>query len=233
MKKILFFAILASFVFGDESLFIGAGGGFKKPVSAIVQNLEKGGVKVEASYAHLAQLVAMAKQGDMALIVGDEDFLRKSDLKILGYEKIGSAKLAFVTPKGKSIKNINEITKFERIAMPDAKKAIYGIRAKEFLQNAKLADKVGEKLMVLNGVPQVVAHVLNGDVDGGFINSSEVLAHLDEFGSVIWVDEKMYSPAIISVAKLEKCENNELCEKVLKELKSENSQKIFKKFGLE
>ena len=58
------------------------------------------------------------------------------------------------------------------------------------------------------------------------------IAKKDEFGSIIYINQNLYSPVFISVAKLEKCDKNEVCEKVLREFKSERSKNIFEKFGV-
>ena len=232
MKKLLFLSLAAVFVFGADSLLVGAGGGFKKPVTAVIENLKKDGVNVEGAFANLAQITAQAKQSDMALIVGDEAFLKKTDLDIKGYERIGKAGLVLVTPKGKEIKDVSELKNLAKIAMPDAKKAIYGIRTVEFLKNAKLESELAPKILAVAGVPQVVTYVLNGEVDAGFINSTEAEARKGEFGSVIYIDESLYSPVFISAAKLASCEGNASCAKFLDELKTPRSKEIFAKFGL-
>ncbi len=136
-----------------------------------------------------------------------------------------------VTPKNIKINDASEIAKFDKIAMPDPKKAIYGIRTNEFLQNAKM-DGVKDKILAVAGVPQVVAYVINGEVQAGFINSTEAVAKKDEFGSIIYIDESLYSPAYIGIAMLSACSEQALCEKVMEEFKSDRSKEIFSKFGL-
>ncbi|MFL1705417.1 molybdate ABC transporter substrate-binding protein [Campylobacter sp. MOP7] len=232
MKKFLFLAATVCFALASDALLVGAGGGYKKPVTAVIENLKKDGVNVEAAFANIKQITIQAAEGKMAVIVGDEAFLNKSGLEIKGYERLGKGTLALVTPKEKMINDIKDILKFERIAMPDAKKAIYGIRTTEFLKNSNLEKEMSSKMLAVAGVPQVVAYVLNGEVDAGFINSTEAEARRDEFGSVIYVDESLYSPVFISAAKLAACEKHVDCAKFIDELKSERSKEIFAKFGL-
>ncbi|WP_170019828.1 molybdate ABC transporter substrate-binding protein [Campylobacter sp. RM16190] len=232
MKKIALLSLIAVFALGAENLLVGAGGGYKKPVTAVIENLKKEGVNVEGAFANIKQITIQAAEGKMAVIVGDEAFLNKSGLEIKGYERLGKGTLALVTPKGKTINDIKDIVKFERIAMPDAKKAIYGIRTTEFLKNSNLEKDVGSKMLAVAGVPQVVAYVLNNEVDAGFINSTEAEAGRGEFGSVIYVDESLYSPVFISAAKLAACDKHADCGKFIDELKTERSKEIFAKFGL-
>lgn len=232
MKKIAFIlALAASVSFCADQLIIAAGGGYKKPVSAVIENLKKEGMDVAGSFANLGQLVIQSRENKISFIVGDEAFLKKSDLNITKFERIGRGTLVLVTPKNIKINDVSEIAKFDKIAMPDPKKAIYGIRTNEFLQNAKI-DGVKDKILAVAGVPQVVAYVINGEVQAGFINSTEAVAKKDEFGSIIYIDESLYSPAFIGIARLSACGEQVLCEKVMKEFQSDRSKEIFSKFGL-
>lgn len=232
MKKIAFIlALAASVSFCADQLIIAAGGGYKKPVSAVIENLKKEGMDVAGSFANLGQLVIQSHENKISFIVGDEAFLKKSDLNITKFERIGRGTLVLVTPKNIKINDVSEIAKFDKIAMPDPKKAIYGIRTNEFLQNAKM-DAVKDKILAVAGVPQVVAYVINGEVQAGFINSTEAVAKKDEFGSIIYIDESLYSPAFIGITRLSACGDEALCEKVMEEFKSDRSKEIFSKFGL-
>ena len=172
--------------------------------SAVIENLKKEGMDVAGSFANLGQLVIQSRENKISFIVGDEAFLKKSDLNITKFERIGRGTLVLVTPKNIKINDVSEIAKFDKIAMPDPKKAIYGIRTNEFLQNAKM-DGVKDKILAVAGVPQVVAYVINGEVQAGFINSTEAVAKKDEFGSIIYIDESLYSPAYIGIARLSAC----------------------------
>ena len=57
MKKLLLISIAAAVAFGGENLLVGA-------------------------FANLGQITIQAKEGKMAAIVGDEAFLKKTDLDI-------------------------------------------------------------------------------------------------------------------------------------------------------
>ena len=232
MKKLLLISIAAAVAFGGENLLVGAGGGYKKPVTEVIENLKKDGVQIEGAFANLGQITIQAKEGKMAAIVGDEAFLKKTGLDIKAYERIGKGALVLVTPKGKQIKDVSELKNLAKIAMPDAKKAIYGVRTTEFLKNSGLEADLAPKMLPVAGVPQVVAYVANGEVDAGFINSTEAVAREGEFGSMIYIDEALYSPVFISAAKLPACEGNEACAKFIDEIKTPRSKEIFAKFGL-
>lgn len=231
MKKFLLLMV-AVFAFGNENLLVSAGGGYKKIVEAVAQNLKKDGVNIDTSFANIKAIMAQAKEGKTDVIVGDEDFLKKSDLKITEYVNLGSGALVLATKKSVKIEKIDELKTLSKIAMPDAAKTVYGKRASEFMQKANLEDELKDKILAVAGVPQVVTYILNGEVDAGFINQTELNAHKDEFGSFILIDKALYAPANIVAAKLEGCEKKADCEKFINELKSERSKEIYSKFGI-
>ena len=201
MKKFLLLMV-AIFAFGNENLLVSAGGGYKKIVEAVAQNLKKDGVNIDTSFANITAIMAQAKEGKTDVIVGDEDFLKKSNLKIAEYVNLGSGTLVLATKKGVKIEKVDELKALSKIAMPDAVKTVYGKRANEFMQKVNLSGELKDKILAVAGVPQVVTYVLNGEVDAGFINQTELNAHKDEFGSFILIDKTLYTPANIVAAKL-------------------------------
>jgi len=204
MKKFLLLMV-AVFAFGNENLLVSAGGGYKKIVEAVAHNLKKDGVNIDTSFANIKAIMAQAKEDKTDVIVGDEDFLKKSDLKILEFVNLGQGALVLATKKGLKIERIDELERLSKIAMPDAAKTVYGKRASEFMQKANLSGELKDKILAVNGVLQVVTYILNGEVDAGFINQTELNAHKDEFGSFILIDKALYAPANIVAAKLEGC----------------------------
>jgi molybdenum ABC transporter molybdate-binding protein len=85
----------------------------------------------------------------------------------------------------------------KRIAFPDAKVAIYGIAATEYLQNSGKRDRVEGKLVQVGTVPQVSAYLMSGEVDLGFINRTDAMAIEDKIEGFVEVPESLYSPIYI------------------------------------
>jgi len=110
----------------------------------------------------MAAIFAFGNESKTDVIVGDEDFLKKSDLKITEYVNLGSGALVLATKKGVKIEKIDELKTLSKIAMPDAAKTVYGKRASEFMQNANLEGELKDKILAVAGVPQVVTYILNG-----------------------------------------------------------------------
>ena len=115
MKKFLLLMV-AVFTFGNENLLVSAGGGYKKIVEAVAQNLKKDGVNIDTSFANIKAIMAQAKEGKTDVIVGDEDFLKKSDLKITEYVNLGSGALVLATKKGVKIEKVDELKTLSKIA---------------------------------------------------------------------------------------------------------------------
>jgi len=234
MKKILIalFA-LSSIAFASE-LKIAAGAGYKKPLMDIIKEYEKSRSKIEPFFGNMRQVTTQAKQTDIALIVGDKNFLsKKSGLSFIDFTLLGKGKVVVAYPKGKSLGSIEMLRdgKIQEISMPQPKKAIYGIAGKEFLQKSGLYNKIANKLFVVATVPQSMTYVLTGEVDAGIVNLTAALANKDKIGGYIEVDQKFYSPIAIVAGKLSACKNEE-CEKFLDFLHSKTAHNIFKKYGL-
>lgn len=227
MKKFLFVFCVCALFLNAQPLRIGAGAGYKKPVMEVVNELNQKGFQIEAVFGNMGQICKQAESAELKIIIGDMDFIQnKCEVKFNKFSEIGKGILVFAS--NKKIDKIDEITNFSKIAIPQPQKAIYGIRAKQFLKNSGLNVKA--EVLEVATVPQVSAYILSKDIDGGFINLTEAMAQKDKFLSVIMVDEKMYEPVLITAG--DNCGDDKDCERFLDELKSENSKKIFLKYGL-
>lgn len=234
LTKLLLALIASSLVLSAADLKIAAGAGYKKPLMEVIKEYEKNGEKVEAIFGHLKQVSTQATQTDIALIIGDKNFLvEKSGLTFKDFITLGHGELVIVYPKDKSLTSINDLTKenIKKITIPDSEKAIYGIAGTQFLKNANLEEKVKEKLIVVSTVPQAMTYILTNEVDAGFVNLSEAIANKDNIGGFIKVDKKYYTPIEIVVGKLESCNTKE-CEKFATFLTSKTAKEIFEKYGL-
>lgn len=65
------------------------------------------------------------------------------------------------------------------------------------MQKANLDGELKDKILAVAGVTQIVTYILNGEVDVGFINQTELNAHKDQFGSFVLIDKAFYAPANI------------------------------------
>jgi len=237
MKKILVFLCVAllSHVCADD-LKIAVGAGYKKPVVEVLKAYEaSGNGKIDAMYGNMAQIFAHAKQMEIALVLADKKFLEKQkELHFVNYQNIGTGIAVIAYAKGVSFDSIEDLTKesIKSIAMPEAKKAIYGDAGMEFLNNAKLYDRVKEKLLVVATVPQVSSYVATHEVDVGIMNLTAALGIIDKMGGYIKIPQVYYTPIEIVAGSLSACEADKACQAFVAFLKTPKAKEIFTKYGL-
>lgn len=234
LKKIAVSFLALGLSVSAADLKVAAGAGYKKPLMDVIKEYEKNGTKVDAFFGNMKQVSTQAKQTDIALIVGDKNFLStKSELDFKGFLSLGVGKVVIAYPKGKSITSIEDLAydNVQKIAMPQPKKAIYGIAGEEFLKNSQLYEKVKDKLYVVATVPQSMTYVITNEVDVGIVNLTAALTNSSQIGGYIEVPTQYYSPIEIVAGKLGSCSTKE-CEKFLEFLSTQTTHDIFKKYGL-
>jgi molybdate transport system substrate-binding protein len=233
MKKLLLLISgLILFVQAGE-VKVASAAGYKKPMMEVISEFEKKGYTVEALFGNMRQVITQAKNGAIEVTIGDKTFLQKSKLPVKAYHDIGKGKVVLAYSKKTHLESIADLEKasIRKIAMPQPKKAIYGTAGAAFLHYTNLYEKIEKKLYIVAKVPQVVAYLIAGEVDAGIINLTAALANRDKLGGYIILDEKGYSPIVITAAQLDKCQSSE-CEAFLTFLSSPKAQDIFKKYGL-
>jgi len=158
---------------------------------------QKTGRKVDQVYGHMGQVLMQAKTaGTIGIIAGEQAFLKGSDLAFADFKPIGAGLLVLAYGKQAALKTADDLVKPEikKVAMPDAKQAIYGKAAKEFLQHSGLAEKIRDKLLTVATVPQVSAYLISQDAEAGFINITDAIYIKDKIGGFIQVDKAGYTP---------------------------------------
>ena len=230
-KSLLILLALASCIYA-EALKIASGAGYKKPLMDIVKEYEKSEAKIEPFFGNMRQVTTQATQTNIALIVGDKNFLsKKSNLEFNDYIHLGKEKLVIAYAKNKNLSSYEELQNLEKIAMPQPQKAIYGTAGFEFLQKSKLYEKVENKLHIVATVPQAMTYVITGEVDAAIVNLTAVLANKDKISGYIEVDSTLYNPIDIVAGVLPPCNNKE-CEDFIHFLHSPEATNIFEKYGL-
>lgn len=230
MKKMfLLFCMVMSL--GASDIRIAAGAGYKKMTLELLQNF-KNQSKIEAIFGNMKQITTQAKNQDIALIIGDKRYLNNANLDIKGEQKVGNGKLVLIYPKNVDIKSIEDLKNesVKRVALPDSKKAIYGIAASQALKSANL--DIENKLLFVSTVPQSASYVLSGEVDAGFINLSEALSVKDKIGGMVKVNENLYEPIEIIALKLDICSKFEVCGEFLEFLQTKEAREIISRYGL-
>jgi molybdate transport system substrate-binding protein len=233
LKKVVLFALLSTLFLNAQDLKVAAGAGYKKVVLKVINEYEKNAQKIDGFFGNMRQVSAQAKQTNIALVIGDKNFLlKKSGLDIKEFIPIGKGRVVIAYSKNVKIDSAKDLLKkqISKISIPQAKKAIYGIAGEQFLKNEKLYNNVKDKLYVVATVPQALTYLITGEVDAAIINLTAALENKNKIGGYIEVDADSYSKIEIGIAKLKNC--NTQCEEFIKFLQTEKSQEIFKSFGL-
>ena len=194
----------------ENALTIAAGAGYKKLVEALGDAYAaRTGVRPQRVYGNMGQVVAQARRsGEVDLVVGDKSYLDGSGLEFVAEYPVGTGRLMLVAAKGLDLPELDGVEVLDaeaaervltapsvtRIALPDAKKAIYGRAATQFLAATGLAEPLQSRLIMVGTVPQVSAYVISGEVDFGFVNLTDALAIKGKIARIIPVDEALYGP---------------------------------------
>ncbi len=189
-----------SLAIADE-LLIGAAAGYKKPLESLFADFssQRSDVKVKRFYGNVTQVLKQAEaDGRVDLVVGDEKFINKSALPTHQRIKLGSGKLVVAYRQGIQLSNLSQL-KALRVAVPDAKQAIFGQAAAEVIEKKGLALP---NLKIVSSIPQVAAYVSSGEVDAGFLNLTEALALGDKIGGYWLLNPADYTPIVIQAALL-------------------------------
>lgn len=182
-----------------ETLLIAGGAGYKRPISEIATAFEaKHSIRVEQIYGHMGHVLTQTKQtGQVAVVFGDLSFLEKpAGVAFTRFVPVGKGRLVVAWPQNGRMTQPAELadSRFARIAIADAKSAIYGIAATEFLHNSGLAERIGARLQTIPTVPQVSAYLISGEIDAGFVNLTEALAIRERIGGFIEIDGSLHAP---------------------------------------
>lgn len=220
-----------------ETLTLAAGAGYKRPVTEIIKAYESsGGSKIDQIFGNMGQVVMQTKgSGSVAFVVGEQAFLKSSDLSFASYHQLGQGVLVIAYGKKIALKQQDDLLtpQVTKIAVPDEKRAIYGKAAREFLRKTGLMDKLEKKLLVVGTVPQVSAYVIGGEVEAGFINLTDALYVKDRIGGYLVPDKATYSPINIVLGIIKGYEDREDTKKFVDFVKTNPAVKeIIKKSGL-
>ena len=241
MYHLLIVAVLIMFAHSAaiaDSFLLAAGAGYKRPVAEIIKLYEqKRGSKIEQIYGNMGQIIMQAQAvPGMALIVGDEEFLKKaSGIEFSDFQPLGEGILAIAYTKKVSLSGPEDIAKPDvmKIALPDEKNAIYGKAGKEFLVNSKLFDKVESRLITVSTVPQVSAYLVAGEVEAGILNLTDALFIKDKLGGYLTPDKSLYSPIRIVIGIVKGYDQKKQVVEFLNFLKaSPEVTEILKKYGI-
>ena len=236
MKRLLALFIFAVLSLQADSLSVAAAKGYKKPMMTLFKQFEAAqGIAVTPIFGNMRQVISQTQlSGKVSIVVGDRDFIERSELKVASFVPLGNGRLVLAYPKGHLLAHVDDIAdaKVEKIALPDPKKAIYGKAAMQFLQHSGLAERVEKRLLVVGTVPQVSSYLIAGEIDAGFINLTDALAVRDKIGGFLEVDPKAYEPIHIVCAVVPGHENDPETQAFIAFLKTPEARVVLEDAGL-
>ena len=236
MISVSAFFFLAS-VAAADTLTLGAGAGYKRMLEGFLKGYEqKTGRKVDQVYGHMGQIVMQAKAaGSIGIIVGELSFLKSSGLEFADFKELGQGVLVLAYGKNVKLESAEDLNKSEiqKIAIPDARQAIYGKAAFEFLRNSGLLGKIQDKIVTVATVPQVSSYLMSKDAEAGFINITDAIYIKDEIGGWVEVDKTQYSPIQLVIGVLKGFEAKPEISQFLDFTATDHeTQEILKKAGI-
>lgn len=150
------------------------------------------------------------------------------------HQQIGKGKLMMVSPKNHPITDLSELKSPEvkKIAIADRSNAIYGKAAMECFEHYGLTDVVETKLLQVPTLPQVSTYVKTAEVDVGFVNLTEALAHSQAFADPIAMPESCYRPITLSAVPINERSTTKEAQAFLNFLASDQVKQLLQRHGL-
>jgi molybdate transport system substrate-binding protein len=169
------------------------------------------------------------------------DIFLSANMKYPNY--LYSKKLAITKPKvyakgrlvlfsiRKKFTSLNDLQNLDTIAVANVKTAPYGKAAIEVLKNAKLYEKVKDKLVYAETVNQVISYVKNA-ADAGFVAKSSMFSPKMKQYRNKWIDidKSLYSPINQGIVIIK---DSLEAKKFYNFIFSKKAKLIFKKYGYE
>ena len=136
-------------------------------------------------------------------------------------------KLVIVAPTGLTFEDLksNEVKK---IAIGNPGIVPAGRYAVAFMKNAGIYETLKPKFIYAGNVRQVLDYVELGEVDAGFVYSSDTLK-TDMAVSVI--NDSMYPPIVYPVAVIQDSKKKEISEQFIEYILSDEGQTILRRYG--
>lgn len=218
-----------------DGVLVAAGAGYRKPVLELLQAFTSAtGIKAEASFGNMKQVQVQAQQNpDISVLIGDRAFLEPMQLAQT-FERLGKGQLVLVASKAHALKDLADLSlpQFQRIAVPDRNKAVYGKAAFTCLERSGLAAALQGKLLEVSTVPQVSAYLLTEHVDAGFVNATEAQSLQGKAGTSLTIAQDCYDPIELSMAAIHGRADNAATQALLAFIATRQARAVMQRHGL-
>lgn len=218
-----------------DSVLIAAGAGYRKPVMELLQAFSQStGIKAEASFGNMKQVEIQARQNpQISLLIGDKAFLEPMELAS-SYALLGQGRLVLVAAKTHSLNALADLAQpqFQRIAVPDRSRAVYGKAAFSCLERSGVMPVVQGRLLEVATVPQVSAYLMTGDVDAGFVNKTEAMALKGKAGASVEVAQDCHAPIDLSLAVIKGRDGHAPTQAFINFIATPQARQVMERHGL-
>jgi molybdate transport system substrate-binding protein len=236
MKKLLLSLFIFNFVFA-KTIIVAAAGNTVYVLPALKQEFNKlyPNINIRFVISSSGKLTSQIENG------APFDIFLSANMKYPNY--LYSKKLAITKPKvyakgrlvlfsiRKKFTSLNDLQNLDTIAVANVKTAPYGKAAIEVLKNAKLYEKVKDKLVYAETVNQVISYVKNA-ADAGFVAKSSMFSPKMKQYRNKWIDidKSLYSPINQGIVIIK---DSLEAKKFYNFIFSKKAKLIFKKYGYE
>lgn len=233
-------ALLSGSALAADGVTLTTGAGYipmVKAVSEVCRQQVKAPI-TESYGGNIGQMLAQVAQGSgVNVVISDAGTLKmiNSPVKFAKTQALGSTPLVLVWRKGVTITSPDDLAtdKVKAIATPDSRAAVYGRVAKGWLEGQPSEKRLllEKKWMEVGHVPQVIAYVLRGEVDAGFVNVVASNKNRAELGGVMPLKDG-YPPIDMVATVVAGHENDAAVNDFLQCLASPEAKSVFAKFGV-
>ncbi len=123
---------------------------------------------------------------------------------------------------------IEELKNLDRIAIGNPKTVPAGRYAQAFLENAGIYEMLKPKLIFAENVRQVLDYVERGEVDAGFVYTSDAL---NSNLSVLPINASLYPPIVYPIAVIKGSRQSAISQEFIDYIQGDEGQTILHRYG--
>jgi molybdate transport system substrate-binding protein len=225
----------------DQELIVSTAASLTNGMKAVAQQFEKmnPGVRIVGNLASSGVLLQQLDKGAPAdlFAAADQQTMNQAQEKKLIRPKTRrnfvSNQLVLIAPRDSrlAVSSLNDLTRpeFKRVALGNPATVPAGRYAKEALVKAGLWNQLSAKYIFGETVRQVLDYVRRGEVDLGFVYSTDVVIAQGKVKKILVV--KGHQPIIYPMALVASTTKPDLARRYLEFVLSPAAQEIFSKFG--
>jgi molybdate transport system substrate-binding protein len=225
----------------DQELIVSTAASLTNGMKAVAQQFEKmnPGVRIVGNLASSGVLLQQLDKGAPAdlFAAADQQTMNQAQEKKLIRPKTRrnfvSNQLVLIAPRDSrlAVSSLNDLTRpeFKRVALGNPATVPAGRYAKEALVKAGLWNQLSAKYIFGETVRQVLDYVRRGEVDLGFVYSTDVVIAQGKVKKILVVTG--HQPIIYPIALVASTGKPDLARRYLEFVLSPAAQEIFSKFG--